>query len=101
MHERHSAMINASRNGPDTCGLCQINHPLWPHVGTQVEVGGPRPQQRVSHTAANEIHIRAAVFQHLADVLRVRILQPVCAQYRHLCIRSAKPRSIRAVAPQM
>ncbi len=95
------AMVNPGGNSLQTRGLGQFHNPFRVSVGGNVDIRDRNSKQRVSDTTANEQRLMARVGQNGTNPLRHRIGQPALGDPRHACILSAKPRRMRAVAPQM
>ncbi len=98
---RDGAVIQSRRDGAQPARLCQANDHIRGGIGGQVDIGDRSVQQRVAYAAADEKRLMAGFGQQPADALGLGPLDPVPGDARHAANRSARPRRIRAVAPQM
>ena len=69
-------------------------------IGAKIKVGHRQTQQRVAHAAADQQGLKPLRGQRGAQGLRAGMVQPIAGDLHHMA-RSANPRRIRAVAPQM
>jgi len=99
-HNRHGAVVNAGRDHFEPRVFRNVRDCFGRRVGGDVDVTNRLVQQGVAHAAADEQRLVTGIFQRQHQGLRARIVQPV-ARDLHGSIRSANPRRIRAVAPQM
>ena len=92
-------MINARWNGPDASMFGDLQNIIWKCIRCEVEVADRFAQQLVSNAAPDEEEL--IPLKRIEDLLGGVRAHPICVDDRHAAIRSASPRKMRAVAPQM
>ena len=96
----HGSVVDPGRHGLEPVALGNLHHPFGARIGGNVDVIRGQPKQPVPDAAADEERMEPLGFQRLAQFLRAGVMQPVGLE-DHDATRSARPFSIRAVAPQM
>ena len=97
---RHRAMRQPGRNHLEVAQERNVSDLFRRCVGGYINVTYRFIQHRVANAAAHQERTKSGALQGGAQGLGARVLQPL-ARYFHGFVRSAKPRRIRAVAPQM
>ena len=97
---RDSAMFDPGRNNPKPRGFRYIGDDFGQSIGGDINISHSPRHQRIAHAAANKQRAIARRRQRRAKRLRAGLADPIAADL-HCAALSAKPRKIRAVAPQM
>ncbi len=100
-NDSHRPVLDPSRHRPQARRLDKRDDPFGPRIGGDVEVGRLFAQKRIAHTAADKPRLMPATLQCRANRAGGGRSQPIRRDPRHGFILSARPRRIRAVAPQM
>jgi len=95
---RHRAVVDAGGHHAKPGGHGDARHGFGFGIGGNINIADRHAQQRIAHAAAHEQRPRPRSFQRGADGLRRFGGDPIA---RNPHSRSASPRNMRAVAPQM
>ena len=97
---RHRAMLNPRWHHAQTRCFGQPGYGFRPGIGGNIDISHRNAQKRIADTTAYEQRPIPCRFQGPAQGLRAGLCQPV-PRDPHRATRSASPRKMRAVAPQM
>ena len=104
MDERDGAVVDPGRDGLQPRCLGDLDHAIRARIGGQVEIGDRMTQKGVPHAAADEQRLVPSGLERRRDGAGGLALEPRGRdpwRTRHADRRSASPRRMRAVAPQM
>ena len=97
---RHRAMLNPRWHHAQTRCFGQPGYGFRPGIGGNIDISHRNAQKRIADTTAYEQRPIPCRFQGPAQGLCAGLRQPV-PRDPHRATRSASPRKMRAVAPQM
>ena len=97
---RHGSVVYSRRNNFVAAIFGNVSDVFRRGIRSNVEIRNRRANQGIADAAANKQGLKARILQQTAQVLGFRPIQPSAADL-HGTSLSARPRSIRAVAPQM
>jgi hypothetical protein len=94
------AVVDAGGDGFQTCRLRKVDNAVRRGIGCDIDIGDSGMQKRVPDATAHEEGLMPCPGQHGADRVGGGVIQPRDTDL-HVCTLSARPRRMRAVAPQM
>ena len=98
--DRHGAMLQARRHRAKPGGPGDIQHRFGVRICRQINITDRHIKNGVAHAAAHEQGLKTLRDQSLQKGLRPCRMKPVTGKF-HLVTLSARPRRMRAVAPQI
>ena len=96
----HCTIDDTRRNNAKPYGFGHVSHCFRQRIRCDINIIDGKTKQRITHASAYKQSAIPGLIQGLQQALRARIRHPV-ARNLHGDIRSASPRRIRAVAPQI
>ena len=99
-HHRNRAMVDPGRHRAQPRRRSQSDDLFGPGIGGEIDIHHRHPQQGIPDRPPHHQRLMPGHGQHGANTLRLFPVQPGTRQL-HRAIRSASPRNIRAVAPQI
>ena len=100
-HNRDRAVVNPGRHGFQPRLFGKPNHGFGMRIRCDIDIGYRFRQKRVANAAADEQRCVTGARQHPAHRLGGGVADPIAIDLRHAISLSARPRKMRAVAPQM
>ena len=99
--QRDGAVVDAGGHRFQARRAGKADDPFGTRIRGDVHIRDVEPEQRVAHAAADDIGLLTRPDQRAQRRLKRLRRQPIRGDPGHVIMRSASPRRIRAVAPQM